>query len=54
MDVLNVLLVFSKKFVDMFKQYYPSNLLVDVDNGEFNTNFHPSKDISLGLEVLFG
>ena len=51
-DVLNVLLIVSKRFVDMFSLFIPSNLVIDCDNGMFNSSFKPFKDIEVGLETL--
>ena len=51
-DVLNVLLIVSKRFVDMFSLFMPSNLVIDCDTGMFNQAFKPFKDIEVGLESL--
>jgi DNA-directed RNA polymerase beta' subunit len=51
-DVLNIVMLFSKSFVELFKPYAPSNLVIDTDSGEFNGNFKPFKDIEIGLQSL--
>ena len=51
-DVLNIVLVVSKRFVEMFSRFMPSNLVIDCDSGEFNGNFKPFKDIEVGLQSL--
>jgi DNA-directed RNA polymerase beta' subunit len=52
-DVLNFLLVYSKKYITALEPFYPSNLIVDPENGCFNSKYTMYKDISMGLEILF-
>ena len=52
MDVLNIVLVVSKRFVEMFMPFQPSNLVIDCDSGDFNGSFKPFKDIEVGLQSL--
>jgi hypothetical protein len=51
-DVLNHILVYSKEYVDLFEKFKPSKLIIDPNLCEFNTNFLPFKDISLGLHTF--
>jgi DNA-directed RNA polymerase beta' subunit len=51
-DVLNIVMLFSKAFVDLFRPLSPSNLVIDSNSGEFNSNFQPFKDIQIGLQSL--
>ena len=51
-DVLNIVLVVSKRFVEMFTPFQPSNLVIDCDSGDFNGSFKPFKDIEVGLQSL--
>jgi DNA-directed RNA polymerase beta' subunit len=51
-DVLNIVLIVSKRFVDMFEPFQPSNLVIDCDSGEFNSSFTPFKDIQVGIQSL--
>jgi DNA-directed RNA polymerase beta' subunit len=51
-DVLNIVMLFSKSFVELFRPYAPSSLVIDTDSGEFNGNFKPFKDIEIGLQSL--
>ena len=52
LDVLNIVLVVSKRFVEMFMPFQPSNLVIDCDSGDFNGSFKPFKDIEVGLQSL--
>lgn len=51
-DVLNIVMLMSKSFVDLYRPFSPSNLVIDTDSGEFSNNFIPFKDISIGLQSL--
>jgi DNA-directed RNA polymerase beta' subunit len=51
-DVLNILLIVSKAFVEFFDRFRPSNLVMDCETGRFNRNFGAFKDIALGLETV--
>lgn len=51
-DVMNIVLVVSKRFVSMFERLRPSNLMIDCDTGEFNEKFAPFKDIQVGIQSL--
>lgn len=51
-DVLNVVLILSKKFVELFERFYPSNLVIDPCHGNFNECFNAFKDILIGCETL--
>jgi DNA-directed RNA polymerase beta' subunit len=51
-DVLNIILVVSKRFVEMFAPFQPSNFVIDCDSGDFNGSFKPFKDIEVGLQSL--
>jgi DNA-directed RNA polymerase beta' subunit len=51
-DVLNIVMLFSKAFVDLFRPFMPSNLVIDTDSGEFNGNFAPFKDVAIGLQSI--
>lgn len=53
-DVLNLIAVFSKRYIDMFEPFYPYNFITDSDSGEFSHKYIPTKDVSLGLKVLLG
>ena len=51
-DVLNHVVVFGEEFNELFKPFRPSQLIINPNTGEFNTNFLPFKDVSLGLFSL--
>jgi DNA-directed RNA polymerase beta' subunit len=51
-DVLNHILIYSKEFVTLFDQFRPCQLIIDPIVSEFNSNFLPFKDISLGLQTF--
>ena len=54
MDVLNLVLIYGKEFVDLFLPFTPSQTVIDVGTGEFSKNFVPNKDIALGLQTILG
>lgn len=51
-DVLNIVAIYSDRFVELFSRFKPSNLMIGPTESKFNRNFVPFKDIQVGLEKL--
>lgn len=51
-DVLNIVPLFNRFLVETFKCFSPSRLMVDPNDGRFNSNFSLQKEQKLGIYIL--
>jgi hypothetical protein len=52
-DTLNIIPIFDNETKEIFEVFNPRNMMISVNNGEFNSNLSISKDQILGLYAFY-